>query len=174
MLNKFTCHSMILSFVRRRIRLTDACLLLFMIILMMQSVYNLFFRELNGLEGAGAIDVIIRTTTAAIYGYFIGAGFLRDEQILEQEGKIDAPMTKIRDAEINQALSIQANYIKQRARQQIIIVATIGIFSLIILLVVNNVVIELPTTAIATVSQLRDFVSGSVGLLIGNSKQVKR
>lgn len=83
MLNKFTCHSMILSFVRRRIRLTDACLLLFMIILMMQSVYNLFFRELNGLEGAGAIDVIIRTTTAAIYGYFIGAGFLRDEQILE-------------------------------------------------------------------------------------------
>ena len=56
----------------------------------------------------------------------------------------------------------------QRLRQQMIIVAIIGISSLLILVVARNYTQPCPE-AVATLSQLRDFVSGSVGFLTGHA-----
>lgn len=150
-------------------RLADIFLLIFMSILMIQSVCNLFHHELHG-NDSGTIDVIVRTTAAGIFGYFIGAGFLRDD-LAAKDRKIEIPTNAPRSSrssppEITPPESLKTNL----AKQQTIIVAIIGIFSLLVLGAVNSYCSpSLSTSASATVSQLRDFVSGSVGLLIGNS-----
>ncbi|MEG1886820.1 MAG: hypothetical protein RR177_01725, partial [Oscillospiraceae bacterium] len=56
------------------LHLADKCLLVFMIILMLQSIHNLFFYE-STFQSSDTLDVIVRTTAAAIFGYFISANF---------------------------------------------------------------------------------------------------
>lgn len=59
-----------------RIHLVDRCLILFMLVLLGQSAYSLFFH--GGTQaGAGDIDIIVRTSSAAIFGYFLSANFIR-------------------------------------------------------------------------------------------------
>lgn len=56
---------------------------------------------------------------------------------------------------------------------QIIIVSFIGLFSLILLIILRNIdpwnngSMPLTDSALSTVSQLRDFISSSIGFLIG-------
>lgn len=189
-MKKTTCFAF-LSFLMRRVRLTDACLMIFMGILMIQSAHNLFFYELAG-ENGSDVDVIIRTTSAAIFGYFIGAGFLREDPE-EQEKKPEATANLSRNfgsrSQNESTIPIKTTFatgvtqmkpesspmshFKRLHRQQIVIVAAIGIFSLLMLVMVNHCISDLPVAAIATVSQFRDFVSGSVGLLIGNASRGK-
>lgn len=56
-----------------RIRLMDRCLLAYMAILLAQSAYSLFSAAL-GTE-TGGIDIIVRTSTAAVFGYFLSANY---------------------------------------------------------------------------------------------------
>ena len=56
----------------------DRCLLLIMAVLMLQSLYTLFSRM--GQPALGSIDVVVRTSAAAVFGYFLSANFAaRDE-----------------------------------------------------------------------------------------------
>lgn len=137
--------------------LTDKCLLVFMIILMIQSAHNLFFHEITVKE-SHALDVVIRTTAAAIFGYFISANFQNGTQSAKKEKE----QSKEEDAE-----SVEPNHF------QILIIASIGISSLLLLLIAHNF-IEANSASVATISQLRDFVSGSVGFLIGHSTHQKK
>ena len=57
-----------------RIRLMDRCLLAYMAILLAQSAYSLFSAAALGTE-TGGIDIIVRTSTAAVFGYFLSASF---------------------------------------------------------------------------------------------------
>ncbi|MEG0878139.1 MAG: hypothetical protein RSF00_05615, partial [Oscillospiraceae bacterium] len=52
---------------------------------------------------------------------------------------------------------------------QIMVVAAIGLFALVLLLLAKDYTYQ-SHSSIATVSQLRDFVSGSVGFLVGYSE----
>ncbi len=52
------------------------------------------------------------------------------------------------------------------SKLQIIIITTIGLLSLIVLLIVRNLNL-IRTETVATISQLRDIVCGSVGFLLG-------
>ncbi|OJT72061.1 hypothetical protein BM530_21100, partial [Clostridioides difficile] len=54
---------------RYKIKLIDRCLIIVMAILMFQSIYNLFVNEVNS-QDTTTIDVVVRTTSAAIFGYF--------------------------------------------------------------------------------------------------------
>ncbi|MCQ7013166.1 hypothetical protein M9Y11_20315, partial [Clostridioides difficile] len=53
-----------------KIKLIDRCLIIVMAILMFQSIYNLFVNEVNS-QDTTTIDVVVRTTSAAIFGYFL-------------------------------------------------------------------------------------------------------
>lgn len=58
-----------------KIHLVDKFLIVFMIILLAQSAYNLFANESVSAETHN-IDVIVRTSTAAIFGYFLSTNFI--------------------------------------------------------------------------------------------------
>lgn len=176
----------------KQIKLTDKCLILFMIILMTQSVHSLFIPEINA-KDSGKIDVVIRTTAAGIFGYFISANFARkphgdnfesrdyipppDIQDMKP-GKMDGNATKNQigymSPEANKPEDMKRGSARENDRpkqfkpnaQQIVIVTTIGILSLIVVVIYrNNMVVS--EGADSTVSQLRDFISGSVGFLLG-------
>lgn len=185
------------------IKLIDKCLIIFMMILMAQSIYNLFINEAN-LNGGDAIDILIRTTQASVFGYFLSANFIKkDRKInnnLDKEKKEvinNENITKKtnHDNSENAIDSISDNsknvnnYISSRedkynsklkdndehddyyetstTEQQVVIITIVGIISLIAIIMVRDC--NLVTTASAgTISQLRDFVSGSVGFLLGS------
>lgn len=52
----------------------DRCLLAYMAILLAQSAYSLFSAAALGTE-TGGIDIIVRTSTAAVFGYFLSANY---------------------------------------------------------------------------------------------------
>lgn len=124
-----------------RIPATDRYLMLFMAVLLGQSAYSLF----SGGEtrpGVGDIDVIVRTASAAIFGYFLSARGRPDRQRREDGGIYRAAA------------------------------AAVGLFCLLVLLLLRNLAPEdlavvRSDSSTATVAQFRDFVSGCVGFLIG-------
>ena len=59
----------------RRLHLADRLLLVFLAVLLIQSGHNLFAHELSG--NSAELDVVVRTTMAAIFGYFISTGVNR-------------------------------------------------------------------------------------------------
>ena len=60
----------------KRIHPVDKSLLLFMLALLAQSAYSIFFPGGAG-QTAEDIDIIVRTSSAAIFGYFLSANFIR-------------------------------------------------------------------------------------------------
>lgn len=58
-----------------KIHLVDKYLILFMVVLMVQSAFSLFAQGQLSAE-AGDIDIIVRTSAAAIFGYFLSANFV--------------------------------------------------------------------------------------------------
>lgn len=181
-----------------QISLPDKFLLVFMAILMWQSGYTLFFYEIAAGE-SGPIDVAVRTSAGSIFGYFIGSAFLKrnganvDAEQGEETGETDLktpsepsinkqPMARIgfsaepeKPAERGKATAHEMHEkpSDRGKRQQIVIVSLIGILSLILALSARGTG-ELPPEALATLSQLRDFASGSIGFLIGFSKEKQK
>lgn len=177
-----------------KIHLIDKCLIIFMIVLLGQSAYGLFF-HVNGASEGNTIDVIIRTSTAAIFGYFLSANFIRNSSLTNDGFKTVNPnktdISPSPDPEgIRNQIGFVANpsssqdvqdygYIKDTpvpskadktpsTNLQIITAAAVGLFCLGILILVKNTgIIEDNHSATATVAQFRDFISGSVGFLIG-------
>lgn len=166
-----------------RLHLADRLLLAFMAVLLIQSGHNLFAHELG--QGQSAeLDVVVRTTMAAVFGYFISAGMRGGEEsapsaaqppigfALPQEEKTSLRM------EGEGASSGSAQKLPQpgggqgeppgRLGQQMVMVGLMGLASLGLLILARNCGQTSPE-ALATLSQLRDFVSGSVGFLIAHS-----
>jgi hypothetical protein len=141
-------------------------------ILMAESIYNLFSGKVN-LINSNDIDIVIRTTSAAIFGYFLSANFAsRSKNKLKNSPKetkvldkktivISHEKTQVTtQKDINDKKELSAN------NQQIIVATTIGIIALIVLMVARNS-IDITDKSIATIAQMRDFVSGCVGFLLG-------
>ena len=68
MSRKNTCRTALRTAVSN-IHLVDKSLILFMLILLAQSAYSLFFPG-DSSPLVGDIDIIVRTSAAAIFGYF--------------------------------------------------------------------------------------------------------
>ena len=75
----------------KRIPLGDGCLLAFMAILPLQSAYSLFFPVAG--EVAGDIDIIVRASAAAIFGYFMSVNFVGGSSGTGQEPEEEPPHT---------------------------------------------------------------------------------
>lgn len=126
-----------------RIPPTDRCLILFMAVLLTQSAYSLFSPAEDGGQSS-PVDVLVRTASAAIFGYFLS---------VREKPSEDSPR-------------------EPRCLHQATITA-IGLFCLVTLLALRNLSLWDPAeagsdSATATVAQFRDFVSGCVGFLIGS------
>lgn len=170
-----------------RIHLVDRCLILFMAVLLLQSSYSLFIH--GGAEGqVSDIDVIVRTSSASIFGYFLSANFIRhtgadqEAQNGEAASNRKAQTNLVETEEVSnkkEALppeeSAQTGLPSETStasRLQIIAATGIGMFCLLTLLLLRNIAVwstDLPSdpSIAATVTQFRDFVSGCVGFLIG-------
>lgn len=161
----------------KRLLLKDKFLLIFLLLLLIQSALNLFVKNL-AISEPSPLDIVIRTTSATIFGYFIGIGFLRETTFhppkeADDFHKETRPKSNIPGPSTNELLPEVLEHptqeVEKRYRQQIVIVASIGLVSLSMLLLASNLGRPQTMEATATLSQLRDFVSGSVGFLVGHS-----
>lgn len=174
--------------------LADKWLIIIMAILMIQTAHNLFFADI-ALQDRAALDVVVRTTTASIFGYFISSNFQSNYKNIQKNNHsstnsigveppsdnsphIKARMgfsTESKETELHSGYAYPDNNSAPESdhHAQITIIAVIGIICLIFLLIVRNYP-TINTTSIAALSQIRDFISGSVGFLIGQSTQHKK
>lgn len=166
-----------------------------MLILILQSAYNIFLDE-PAYQESNTIDVIVRTSQAAIFGYFLSANFAH------RNNKKSDKNTKIKNNKneninlINNMKTVENsigfttgngninNYklgnidIENEDEEisdldcnkhQVIIVTIICVACLIILLSFRDFCDVTPRVA-SKVSQLRDFVSAGVGFLVSCGK----
>ncbi len=135
----------------KKISVVDKFLIFLMIILLSQSAYSLF---VGTAVNTDTVDVIVRTSAAAIFGYFLSGNFIKSCS---------------KDTSVNKSTPSA-----WCGEVQIVVVSVIGTVSLIILLIIlllfRNYSAPTPQTA-ATVSQLRDFVSACVGFLVSSDKE---
>ena len=73
-----------------RIHTVDKSLMIFMLVLLAQSAYNILFPSSAG-PFTGDIDIVVRTSCAAIFGYLLSANFMRHTAPAEQEPTSQAP-----------------------------------------------------------------------------------
>lgn len=168
----------------------DKSLLLFMLILLVQSAVNLFLPASDS-GITGDIDIVVRTSAAAIFGYFLSANFIgHDEETGQATATVQTHILKtgagpVQDSapraqigfSAGEAVSAPAVPPVQAPEQSIrclqVRAATfIGLFCLLALLILRNltqlgVVSPASDSVTGTIVQFRDFISGCVGFLIG-------
>ena len=180
----------------QQLHLVDRCLLILMAVLLAQSTYTLFFPGGDG-QLSGSIDIVIRTSAASIFGYFLSANFAaRDQQDpsapaslpksaaappestpgstaapKNQIGFVSAPTSPQTGGIQTQEASSSAEP-PRCCKLQVLVAACMGLFCLVVLILIRNTGSggtspEESSALTATVSQFRDFVSGCVGFLIG-------
>ena len=172
----------------KNIHLVDKCLMVFMAVLLLQSAHSLFFPGDTDGE-AGGIDVIVRTSSAAIFGYFLSANFNRRPDSAAEGQAVGGSGTVEPPAQGQEAPRARIGFQMQEeggapvrlppsqlpsgdsggepCRLQVLTAWVIGLFCLFILLLLRSVGVPEDGSATATVAQFRDFVSGCVGFLIG-------
>lgn len=119
--------------------LGEGWLAAFLALLLAQSAYSLFS---GGSAQTDGIDVIVRTSAAAVFGHLLSGGRLPEAG--------------------------------RAARFRVRAAAAVGLFCLLTLLAYRAALLHCPgftapDSAAATVAQLRDFVSGSLGCLAGGA-----
>lgn len=131
----------------------------------------------KALGNASNIDIIVRTTMAAIFGYFISSNFMSKEIVSKKSRKQSQGLKKLectcKIEEVIQEPKETNLDNKQENRIQIMIVTAIGLISLFILFLSRECT-NTPQDALATISQFRSFVSGCVGFLIGIPPEKKQ
>ena len=176
----------------RRIPMVDRGLMLLMAVLLAQSAYVIFFPTADSGATAGNIDVVVRTSAAAIFGYFLSASFAAQKavgvptasgghmmEMADHGGSGMAPRGAIgfvSDASAQSGSSAQPRETAESGPGgsclQIAMATGVGLFCLAVLIAVRNseqlheAAAQSPTV-MATVVQFRDFVSACVGFLIG-------
>lgn len=158
--------------------LVDRCLLIFFGVLLFQSVCSMFYAGDAGAE-AEHIDVIVRTSLASIFGYILSANFTgaakkRGGNGPEEDGETEKGVVSAQSAD-QTGESTEPE--EPTARAQILTATVIGLISLAVLLIYRNLepggASGESGYATAASAQLRDFVSGSVGFLIGSPGEQK-
>lgn len=180
-----------------KIHLVDRCLILIMALLLAQAAISLFASGFFT-EETKNIDIIIRTSAAAIFGYFLSANFISHVPNSKSSGTSENQPKEAgqscscqRSGEVKNVLGftgttdeepLQPGGIQSTTEQddsavrpanhlQILAATAIGIFCLLVLILIRDiphVASNLSESSSATISQFRDFVSGCVGFLIGS------
>lgn len=173
-----------------RIHPVDKSLLLFMLILLIQSAVNLFLPA-SGSSITGDIDIVVRTSAAAIFGYFLSANFIGQDEASGQATQaaqahiLKAGTDPVQDSAPRAQIGFSAGesdtetavppvQVPQQSIRclQVRAATFIGLFCLIALLILRNltqlgIVSPASDSVTGTIVQFRDFISGCVGFLIG-------
>lgn len=173
----------------KQMRLTDRFLLVFLLLLLLQSTHHIFFYEQLP-AGYDSLDTMIRTSAATIFGYFISSAFGGDgktqktdtitpsdnttptmtDTVNLQTRESFPPSTNITEPMLDTTENTTLSSTQRcRIRQQILIVAGIGLLSILILF---HARICGPSQlhATAALSQFQDFLVGSIGFLVGHAR----
>lgn len=142
-----------------KVCIVDRFLLVFLFFLFLYMIIDIFFGA-DASHERNTIDIIVRTSMAAIFGYFISSNFT------EKSDTLSAQSTDSGDT-----FSEGNAPTRHCSRIQVTIVASIGIFSMIILFI-TRFYQDLTPELSATISQLRDFVSACIGFLISCGKNI--
>lgn len=141
----------------------DWVLMLFMAVLLFCMAFHLFDGA-SVSQDSSTIDIIVRTSASAIFGYFISGNFLKTGSSVSVQNSDSAPKAEEKPIENPSTSFVCCSQI------QVIVVSIIGMISLILLLVARNFADMTPEFA-ATVSQFRDFVAACVGFLVSCGKK---
>ena len=161
-----------------------------MLILLSYIIFHVFV-GMDHVEDTEMIDIIVRTSMAAIFGYFISNNFMKKDFAVPTQGVDVSNIETISSHQDNNIknqigfqistppseeelgkISTSEEIVVERPsyhKVQVIVVSTIGLVSLITMLIIRNYK-EMTPELIAIVSQLRDFVSTCVGFLISSGK----
>ena len=170
--------------------LVDRLLFLFMGMFYLYIGVHLLTGAIS-LDHAHPTDVIVRTSAAAIFGYFISANFspsntaartisqTPEPQSLSKESPANLPLlqnkigfqAKEKPTDSASRLSAQTgSTLDDCGQQQVVVVAVFGLISFFLLLFARHLP-ELSENLTAIISQLRDFVSASIGFLVSCKKK---
>ena len=167
------------------IRLVDRMLLLFFVILMGYTTVHLFVHVSGETH---TIDIVVRTSASAIFGYIISSQFTKSSSQAETR----FPSSSLQKTSTHQDIQNQIGFqpdspsasVKSDSsflpkspmilsfnenRLQIILVSLIGIASFFLLWIARFCSDNTPEV-VAILSQLRDFASGCIGFLISCGK----
>ena len=173
----------------------DKSLILFMLLLLGQSACSLFLPD-RRTQSVHDIDIIVRTSSASIFGYFLSANFVNRSSVQTETVSAPAPLTTAAQAgtEVGAPKSQIGFTAEDTALEgggiqsvpspslpawlpdtnclQVATATVIGLFCLLVLLILRNMgasgsQLLASDSVSATVVQFRDFVSGCVGFLIG-------
>lgn len=169
--------------------LVDRFLMLFMLVLFGYLVVKVFFGA-GGSQDNDTIGVIVRTSLASIFGYFISSNFAAGASSsqmtdargvhLPSETLNPSPSARLRNqigfetsvlqssGEVSSAKESPAP-VKRCGKAQVYVVASIGLCSLVILLATTKLQ-DAASEIAAMKSQLRDFVSACIGFLVSCGK----
>ena len=146
------------------ISLIDKILMAYMGILLVYIAIHLIWGAT--MQESTSVDTIIRTSASAIFGYFISNNFIRSNSDTESKSKMNI---QAQSDLIQQEKNTAVNTSVCCSRLQIIVVSAIGFIALVLLLISRNYTQTTPEFS-ATVSQLRDFLSASIGFLVSCRK----
>lgn len=163
-------------------RLTDRFLLVFLLLLLLQSTHHIFFYEQLP-SGYESLDTMIRSSAATIFGYFISGAFGGEtkmpktdtltQSVIKEDAQIqirESKLTPTVQPNVNATENVQLSKIQRcRIQQQILIVAGIGLFSILILFHAR-IFGPAHLHATAALSQFQDFLVGSIGFLVGHAR----
>ena len=146
------------------ISLIDKILMAYMGILLVYIAIHLIWGAT--MQDSTSVDTIIRTSASAIFGYFISNNFIRSNSDTESKSKMNI---QAQSDLIQQEKNTAVNTSVCCSRLQIIVVSAIGFIALVLLLISRNYTQTTPEFS-TTVSQLRDFLSASIGFLVSCGK----
>lgn len=162
------------------ISISDKALIIIMIFLLIQSVYNLFIPESTG-SNSMSINLAVRASIASIFGYFLSENFLNNKVVKNKNSDIIVPINKIDNANDTRSNNITINTPNQKYSNtnskdyvcnktvQILIALTVCIIALISLIIANNFKLVSPDDVSPTVIQFRDLIGNCIGFLLGHS-----
>lgn len=175
----------------RRIPMVDRGLMLLMAVLLAQSAYAIFFAAADSAT-AENIDIVVRASAAAIFGYFLSASFAAQKtagvptvsgghmmEMADRGGdgaEARGTIGFVSEASVGSEGGAQTRGTAESgtggSSLQVVMATGIGLFCMVVLIVVRNSAqlneaAAQSSTVMATVVQFRDFVSACVGFLIG-------
>ncbi len=167
-----------------RICLVDKFLLVFLSALFIYTAFTLFTGTIVT-ESTKTVDILVRASSASIFGYFISSNFVKShsdsgmgspeaagtDQVAGcgNDGTGSNEGTGGTGAAETAAPAPQAPDQVKCNSPQVIIVSLIGLVSMILMFLSNKYADAAPHAA-ATIAQLRDFVSACVGYLVSCGK----
>ncbi len=130
--------------------ISDKSLIIISFILLTQCIVSLFTKNAPTKQ-SGNIDVVLRSSIASIFGYFISGNFINNNNSTLNN--------------TNAQNTLNENPIIPRS-VQITLVSTFGVASLIVLMLARNFV-PMWDSDLQTIDLLKDMISGCIGFLIG-------